>query len=160
VANQYPKVSNENRQRARLIGEKTYISGTPCKKCGSFEKYVSSMGCVPCNIERNRPKLLVLIETRKIKTYNPEKRHRNKLRYGYKLSVLQYNLMLAEQNGRCAICGTVKCDTGRRFAVDHDHETGTIRGLLCRACNQGLGQFKDNPELLSKAFEYLKRRRP
>lgn len=61
---------------------------------------------------------------------------------------------LEEQNGVCAICGTD--DPGKLdFCADHDHETMQKRGVLCRKCNAGLGQFNDNPELIAKAIEYL-----
>jgi hypothetical protein len=61
---------------------------------------------------------------------------------------------LEEQNGVCAICGTD--DPGKLdFCADHDHATGIKRGVLCRKCNAGLGQFNDNPELIAKAIEYL-----
>ena len=55
-------------------------------------------------------------------------------------------------NRCCEICG-IYC--GPKIQIDHDHETGYVRGLLCGTCNIGLGQFKDNPELLAKAIEYL-----
>ena len=61
---------------------------------------------------------------------------------------------LEEQGGVCAICGTD--DPGKLdFCADHDHATGIKRGVLCRKCNAGLGQFNDNPELIAKAIEYL-----
>ena len=60
------------------------------------------------------------------------------------------------QDGKCAICGVREAYAPRkRLAVDHDHRTGAIRGLLCGNCNAGLGQFKDNPELLAAAIRYL-----
>jgi hypothetical protein len=63
-----------------------------------------------------------------------------------------------EQDGRCAICGVLEEDAARgRLAVDHDHETNAIRGLLCNNCNVGLGHFKDNEKLLLAAIEYLAR---
>jgi len=55
----------------------------------------------------------------------------------------------------CVICEK-SCPSGRRLAVDHEHSTGTIRGLLCINCNKGLGNFKDNIELLEAAIQYLK----
>ena len=77
-----------------------------------------------------------------------------KRRYG--ITVQDYENMLLAQNKQCAICGTTECSSGRNFAVDHCHTTGKIRGLLCSACNIGLGKFRDNPEVIKKAIEYLK----
>lgn len=70
----------------------------------------------------------------------------------YGLSLKQYEQMLSDQNGVCAICSG---KTSRRLAVDHDHQTGRVRGLLCGRCNAGLGQFKENPLMLHKAIRYL-----
>lgn len=65
-----------------------------------------------------------------------------------------YDRMLAKQEGSCAICGS-PCSTGRRLAVDHDHNSGTVRGLLCMDCNTGLGKFCDDPTRLHRAAIYL-----
>lgn len=64
----------------------------------------------------------------------------------------QYETMLTEQKGRCAICGM---EPSGRLHVDHDHDAGTARGLLCTNCNPGLGFFRDDPVLLRRAAEYL-----
>ena len=68
-----------------------------------------------------------------------------------------YFKMLADQEGRCALCGDKECQSGKRFAVDHCHTTGSVRGLLCYNCNTGLGKFKDKPDILRKAADYLER---
>lgn len=62
--------------------------------------------------------------------------------------------MLVEQGNQCAICGK---DFHQRKVphVDHDHATGVVRGLLCRACNIGLGKFEDNVEALRRAADYV-----
>lgn len=60
-----------------------------------------------------------------------------------------------KQNGRCAICGEIP-KTERGLHVDHCHETGAVRGLLCHGCNTGLGAFKDSSELFIKAISYLR----
>lgn len=73
-------------------------------------------------------------------------------RYG--LTVEQYDEMLERQGHVCGICG--KGPSGkRRLAVDHDHETGGVRGLLCGECNMGIGKFKDDPELLRAALRWV-----
>jgi len=64
--------------------------------------------------------------------------------------------MECAQGGVCAICGGIN-DNDDALSVDHDHETGRIRGLLCSKCNKGLGSFNDDPELLRKAIAYLER---
>lgn len=76
-----------------------------------------------------------------------------KRRYG--ITPEDYDSMLEAQEGLCAICGG-GCKTGRRLAVDHDHETKAVRALLCAACNQGLGNFADSPETLEAAARYLR----
>lgn len=72
----------------------------------------------------------------------------------YGITPAEYDTYYSRQNGVCAIC---KQPPGKRkLAVDHDHVTKRIRGLLCARCNTGLGQFIDSVNLLQKAVEYLK----
>lgn len=77
-----------------------------------------------------------------------------KRRFGIDLDT--YNEMLKKQDYKCLICGATESHGGHRLAVDHDHETGQIRGLLCKSCNVGLGNFYDSTEKLLKAVDYLK----
>ena len=75
------------------------------------------------------------------------------------ITLEDYQRMFESQNGCCAICGTDK-PTGHgkkngRLSVDHDHETGFVRGLLCTNCNIALGGFFDNIDYLKKAIDYL-----
>lgn len=75
----------------------------------------------------------------------------------YEISADEVDEMLESQNGRCAICGE-KPDRLASMHVDHDHEHGHLRGLLCLNCNQGLGQFRDDPAMLLRAIVYLRQR--
>jgi hypothetical protein len=82
-------------------------------------------------------------------------------RYG--ISMAEFEKLLNNQDGRCAICTTVFKEMvdslGRRklrVHIDHSHVSGNIRGLLCDECNLGLGKFKDDPALVEKALFYLK----
>lgn len=81
----------------------------------------------------------------------------------YGISLDDFNTMWEKCNGNCEICGSsMKLPVKRKgqpldvVAVDHDHETGKVRGLLCNACNKAIGLLRDNIEILTKAKEYLK----
>lgn len=79
------------------------------------------------------------------------------LRLTYGITVDQYNEMLDAQGGACAICGST--DHGsKNWHVDHDHETGAVRGILCHGCNHALGGAHDNPDTLIAAAKYLWKR--
>jgi len=94
-------------------------------------------------------------ETKKEK-YDPHKRW-IKLIKGFNLTEEDYQNLLDKQKGSCAICGSedFKLSHKGRPHVDHCHNTGKVRGLLCGSCNVGLGHFKDSPDILAKAIEYL-----
>lgn len=95
-----------------------------------------------------------------------EKKRRDNQRWWlrqYGISVERYEALLAEQGGTCAICQLperyVDARTGRtrRLAVDHDHKTGKVRGLLCGSCNQAVGHFEDDHDRCVRAGQYLLR---
>lgn len=69
------------------------------------------------------------------------------------MTEVQYDALVAAQDGRCAVCrrGTVKT-----LCVDHDHATGQVRGLCCQDCNLGMGQLGDDPDRLERAAAYLR----
>lgn len=130
-------------------------------KCGNEiptgKKYAK---CKPCNA----------LASREFRKKNPDKqkqydktRRESKKRFWitsrYGLTPEEFDAMKASQNNVCAICGTNRdLGRGRELHVDHNHETGKVRGLLCNFCNRGLGLFRDNIELLDKAKEYLNAR--
>lgn len=114
----------------------------PCKKCSSK----MTMAWTDANLDRARD---------------------THLRREYGITLDEYEALLSDQGGVCAICGdppyVPEADRPRRqgrptraiLAVDHDHDTGRVRGLLCIPCNRGLGFLRDNPKILRSAFEYL-----
>lgn len=82
----------------------------------------------------------------------------------FNLTGEEYSALLAEQNGGCAICGGKETHLSRNgkpkdLSVDHDHETGDVRGLLCVNCNRALGYFEDSVVRLQAAISYLQRHR-
>ena len=81
----------------------------------------------------------------------------------YGLDIEEYNKMLEIQNNVCAIClkpESYKGSNGKikRLSVDHNHENGKVRGLICFCCNTGLGNFKDNQQTMLNAIKYLQDR--
>ena len=83
-----------------------------------------------------------------------ENSRRYHLRKKYGLTVEEHDEMLAAQGGGCAICGRApRPDIS--LHVDHDHETGAVRGLVCFRCNNALGDLNDDPALLDRAATYL-----
>ena len=86
------------------------------------------------------------------RAYCPERHRGAKLKRVYGMSLRDFDLMLAQQRGVCAVCGE---QPARRLCVDHCHATGKVRGLLCSPCNLAIGQFKDSPARLRKAAAYI-----
>lgn len=87
---------------------------------------------------------------------NPLKRKSQRLKQ-YGLTLQEFNALMESQSGACAICGHSDTSTPNFFpVVDHCHSSGKVRGLLCMACNMGLGKFKDDPARLLSAVSYLK----
>lgn len=89
-------------------------------------------------------------------------RRRTLARYG--LTPEEYDRRYDEQGGRCLICGAAHRRIGEGsvgggdvLCVDHHHGTGAVRGLLCSACNRGIGCLGDDPGRLEAAIKYLKR---
>ena len=78
----------------------------------------------------------------------------NNLKSSWGLTQEDYDNMLENQGGVCAIC--LGPPDREHYCVDHNHETGEIRGLLCNACNRGLGFLRDNTDIVTRAARYLK----
>lgn len=113
---------------------------------------------VYCSWECRRFDMNRLKQLRRRDTVPEQKEYERtaKLMAKYGLTHEDYLRLLKEQDGKCAICRT---DNPRQrsehFHIDHNHETGEIRGLLCSPCNQGLGYFQENVEVMAKAIAYL-----
>lgn len=81
------------------------------------------------------------------------RKHHLKRKFG--MTQEDYDTLLVKQGGVCASCGTNATSPWAWFCIDHDHVTGKVRGLLCRACNSCMGQAGDNPIRLRQAAAYL-----
>jgi len=92
---------------------------------------------------------------------NVEKLRLYEIKRKFDLSLEEYEELLCKQNGACAICECPETATRggvvRKLAVDHCHDTGKVRGLLCSNCNTGIGKLKDRASLVLKAYKYLEK---
>lgn len=118
---------------------------------------------------RNREKLLAYARARleaKREEINAARRRQGRknptrdrlMKYG--LAVEDFNHMADVQQHKCAICRVPFQELRKRPSVDHNHDNGYIRGLLCHRCNLGLGQFKEDPSILRAAADYIEARVP
>ena len=98
--------------------------------------------CKPCHSVRSNRQ----------RSYSGPGDYHRKYRYG--IEPAEYRAMLSSQAGLCAVCRQAPAEH-----VDHCHDTGAVRGILCFNCNGGLGQFKDRVDILRKAIDYLERTR-
>lgn len=137
--------------------------GKPCKKCGATLRYRARMTCVECDKARSRaiykfdsaPQIKATRAWREANTdLHNELMRAGQLKRKFGMTIAEYDSLLESQGGACAICKK-PCPTGRRLAVDHDHKTGAVRGLLCHSCNLGIGKLGDDPERLLAAAKYL-----
>ena len=126
--------------------KKTETEGKECYKCGEH-KPLEEFGirksrgkeswrgvCKTCRYEDNR-------NNRYIKLFG--------------ITIDDYNQMFTEQEGKCGCCGKHQVELNKRLAVDHDHDTGEVRGLLCTDCNVSIGKLGDNTQGLEQALRYL-----
>lgn len=115
-------------------------------KCGNPSAYGPKQGykCRECHNE----------VTKKWNRANRDKCKDMALIRKFGITLKQYHEMSEAQGGVCAICRKANSD-GRLFAVDHDHKTQEVRGLLCGNCNRGIGNLHDSIEVLQAAISYL-----
>lgn len=95
----------------------------------------------------------ILAKTKAYYKENPHKKKEQTLRYKYGISLEDWQAMFDKQNGCCAICSKRTDD----LVVDHNHESGQVRGLLCRKCNSALGFVFENEKTLENMKEYLRK---
>ena len=90
--------------------------------------------------------------------YDPLKHKSYMLKSQYGITLIEKEIIVEKQKGKCAICKKHKSDILEKdLYPDHDHETGLLREMLCNKCNIGLGSFLDSTKLIKKAMNYLKK---
>lgn len=144
-----------------------------CNACGNFhpadlfnrDSHASDglrSECRPCESKRNQVRYRAnrerLLENERVRRQADPDRHSKlrrsqKIKRVYGLTDAEFDVMKEKQDGCCLICG-VRPVT---LHIDHCHDSGQVRGLLCGLCNRGIGAFRDDPQLLDSAAEYLRR---
>jgi hypothetical protein len=132
------------------FGQQTYCTSR-CRRASSYDRDYAL---------RHRERLTR--QAREWSQKNPSRVLNAHLKRNYGITLDEFNRMLTEQGGGCAICGAREGKgkgNGVRLHVDHDHVTGKARGLLCGTCNRGIGQLGDDLERVLAAVRYLQRGR-
>jgi len=134
-----------------------------CSKCKSILEQKKFSGkspyCYDCCLDISQDRLVTERERqRRRDQYKKGKASMKnaKLLRSFGITLAQYEAMLVAQNNKCCICGDENFTEGKCLAVDHNHTTNKVRGLLCGSCNAGLGMFKDSTTRLENAIAYLK----
>ncbi len=133
------------------------------KYCDKCRKQANNLKRI-AYYQNNRQKYAIFEERyrqqnrQKIRDYHRQNRQKIRettLKRRYDITIASYNKMFQEQNGRCGICGRHQSGLKRNLCVDHNHESGRIRGLLCHRCNTAIGMLEDDTKILQKATKYL-----
>ncbi len=124
--------------------------------CHPTEKHYAKDKCRPCYqaYMANRTPEITEKTVKRLASWHVRNRDKTKdsrLKRTYGISLLEVLAIQDAQGSRCAICA----EPSDKLNVDHHHDTGTVRGLLCGKCNRGIGNLKECPDILLKAIKYL-----
>jgi len=137
------------RAEAKALGSTEYFTGAPCKHGHVTSRYTANGTCTQCQID--------------IQTWRyPSEYHKDKrLQRSYGITLAQFRDVLAAQDYHCPICREPFDQEGGRGSyapcVDHCHETGVFRAILCNACNRSIGLMRHRPDVLHAAGDYLEK---
>lgn len=134
-------LANQERLDAHHDNQKTYTTTYPCNN-GHNLRWVITNNCVECGRKSDRKR--------------QEKSRWSRMKRTYGISEKIFMEMKKEQKSECAICGVLK-KKNTDLHVDHCHETGNVRGLLCGNCNRAIGLLMDDEKVICSAMEYVKR---
>lgn len=134
------------RARAKDVGTDLYYTGKLCRAGHLDVRYTSTANCATCARAYSKAR------HKRVHEEDPDFSRRRHLWQKYGITFEQYQEALTQQNNTCAVC---KDDFVGEALVDHCHNTGRIRNLLCRGCNTALGHAKDDPLILRLLADYL-----
>ena len=130
----------------------------PCNLAAQRERYVADPESAKARVKQwqqeNADRLNAYRRERRLEPAVKRAQRAGHLKRTYGITTEQYEMMVERQGGGCAICGRAPTD-GSSLHVDHEHDTGRIRGCLCFRCNNALGDLGDSPDALVKAALYV-----
>lgn len=130
-----------------------HINGRHCTTCGEFKP----ASCY--TLEQDVRCVGGVAMRSKCKPCNEHIKWKSFIQRTYGITADKYYDILKEQDNKCAICESENVNSSRissgKLFIDHCHDTGKVRGLLCFKCNYGIGQLNDDVDLLQKAIVYL-----
>ena len=137
--------------KLQLPKDHEYVKGRTCTDCGTFKP------ASEYSLEKDDRSLTGVAMRSKCKPCNEHIKYKSFIKRTYGITWDDYVSMFDNQGGCCAICKSDNNKNTRtnKMFVDHCHETGKVRGLLCSKCNHGLGHFNDDTDLLKQAIRYL-----
>lgn len=147
------------RKEAKEAGQLTYPAVKLCARGHKTERYVSTGNCVEClkltsGTAYHAAREKKIEQSRAWRNANPHKRREYRLAL-YGLDQAAFDQMLKDQYGGCAVCGEGLVG-GKQTHIDHCHETGRTRGILCAKCNTAIGLLDDCPEKAMSLAAYLR----
>lgn len=138
--------------KLQLPSDHEYVKGRTCTTCDTFKP------ASEYTIERDSRALTGVAMRSKCRPCNELIKYKSFIKRRYGITWDTYVSMLDEQEGCCKICKTTSSNTTRtdRLVVDHCHDTGEVRGLLCAKCNMAIGLLDDDPEKIQAALNYIR----
>ena len=140
----------------KCVAEKRGMDkGRVCTKCLKYKEYKHFHKRKSCKVtgRNSQCKSCVNLTRRSSFNYNNNMMTVSLKKYGIKID--DYDKMYENQGGKCAICETRDFGSRKRPCIDHCHESGEVRGLLCSRCNTAIGMFDDNTTTIKRAIDYL-----
>lgn len=143
----------------RKVGKKLFRKCTICKIEKSIDNFYKDSGktlgygykCKPCHDKEWRKRQAVRMADPEDHAYLMRNRYFYTLKMKYGVTRDQFEDMIKKQDNRCAICLKIL----KKFVIDHNHETGKVRGILCWSCNTLLGMAGDDIAILKRSVKYL-----
>jgi hypothetical protein len=137
-----------------------------CKYCGKTTNLVKDKtqpdgvrlicnGCFYIKYQKDNDKVKLYVKNYRQTSRRKELNKSYNLKYNYGINSHKYEELLIKQDYRCAVCGIHQNDLDRSLSVDHNHNTGEVRSLLCINCNMALGGLKDSPVLVQRLLDYI-----